>query len=737
MPLAELRKGISITVRKSPEYKEVVNRSVPSNLLQPSLEAGDYLIELERDWTALEKALATLEPQVAALKNEAADAAAKAKTAEALIAKFPAAKGRVEEMLNELKQAEAAFKPEESKKRCDEAKELARQITEIGKQATQKEEEIKKGLDEAIGLSASCNSKAQADVIKARYRDAIKAAGEISKLTKSVAEPRQKLARMAEAMKQGGPLKERVEQAQKKIEGEVETAKKDSTMANSAFNEAVSAALAFPNRRAALTGELAKMKTQFDLGKNDKLLPPPLKTRVGNLEQLLAGITPPKSPSVARLDEVMKPILAQLDQFMIQGRGTARVLEEALCQVDPMDAVVEEITSHVSGATIELSAAADLQAKADECIAKASQSPAPSDEVIVPDVTGLTDPAKMIAAGNQAGLKTSLVASTEPPATNGGGVVVRQNPLANTRAKRGEPLVIWLSQKKVAAATPSPIPTATVAASPKAPEEVTVPTIPAGVTVAEAKATLSAAGLAAGFNAKGGKPTVQDLEFKTTGAQDVPGGSKAKRGATVTVSIYQKYDATAAASPTPPTSPPPPPTPASGTMPDLTGLTLEQAVARLPAGMRIGSVEMGDKPPKPELALRIFGQTPAPGTKIDLKIPPAVTVKHYGSAQSTVGTGPERFDGSYTGSYTGADKGAVRFTVANGIIAISSPGRGTGQINQSGAASITGSGADGNSTYTFSGTFSIGSNGKAGAGGTWSGKQSGFSGSGTWSASRR
>jgi hypothetical protein len=172
-------------------------------------------------------------------------------------------------------------------------------------------------------------------------------------------------------------------------------------------------------------------------------------------------------------------------------------------------------------------------------------------------------------------------------------------------------------------------------------------------------------------------------------------------------------------------------------MPDLTGMTLEQAIAPLPAGMRIGSVEMGDKPPKPELALRIFAQTPAPGTKIDLKRPPAVTVKHYGSTQSTVGTGPERFDGSYTGSYTGADKGAVRFTVANGIIAITSPGRGTGQINQSGAASISGAGADGNSSYTFNGTFSIGSNGKAGAGGTWSGKQSGFSGSGTWSAARR
>ena len=44
-------------------------------------------------------------------------------------------------------------------------------------------------------------------------------------------------------------------------------------------------------------------------------------------------------------------------------------------------------------------------------------------------------------------------------------------------------------------------------------------------------------------------------------------------------------------------------------MPNLTGLTLEQAVARLPAKMEILSDEIGDKPPTPEKALTIFAQT--------------------------------------------------------------------------------------------------------------------------------
>ena len=104
-------------------------------------------------------------------------------------------------------------------------------------------------------------------------------------------------------------------------------------------------------------------------------------------------------------------------------------------------------------------------------------------------------------------------------------------------------------------------------------DEVIVPPIPAGKTVPEAKMTLRAAGLAAGFNAKGGRPDSKDLEFKTTGAQDPPGGSKAKRDAPVTVSIYQKYE--------PKTSPTPSPA-APSSMPDLTGKTLEQAVALAP-----------------------------------------------------------------------------------------------------------------------------------------------------------
>lgn len=736
VPLAELRKGISVNVRKTPEYKEVLNRSVPSNLLQPSLQAGRYLVQLDRNWSELEKALGALEARGAALKNEATASATQAKAVDAIVAKFPAAKGRVESILADLKKAQQVFDPKNVEKRCQEAAKLVEEIKGAKAEADKKEESLKKTIDEAIGLAAHCKSKADGDLIKSKHRDAIKNAGEVGALGKKAAEANGKLARLAEATKTGSTLDASLQEALDKIEGELAAAKKDESSARSQFIDGYATGRAIPGKRAALLDELNKLKTKFEVQKNEKVLPAELKTRIATLEQLITSISTPNAPEIAKLDDVMKPVLADLEKSAGEARSIVSSLKSAICTVQAMDDVVQDINSLVTSVTIELGAAAELPAKADACIA-ASQSPSPAaDEVTVPDMKSYTDPSKMIAAATQAGLKPSLVASNEAPAADGAGIVVRQNPLANAKAKRGDPLTIFLSQKKVTTA-PSPTPTPAPAAtpSPKATDEVAVPPMPAGATVAEAKATLSAAGLVAGFNAKGGKPDSKDLEFKTTSALDPPAGTKVKRGSTVTVSIYQKYEPTA--SPTPTATAMPSPTVASGTMPNLIGLTLEQAVARLPSPMRIGSDEAGLKPPKPELAMTIFAQTPQPGTKFDIRRPPVVAVKRYGSAQSTVGNGPERFDGTYTGSYSGDDKGAVRFSVSGGVIAITSPGRGTGQISQSGAASISGSGADGASHYSFSGTFSIGSDGRASAGGNWTGSQSGFTGHGSWSASRR
>lgn len=253
---------------------------------------------------------------------------------------------------------------------------------------------------------------------------------------------------------------------------------------------------------------------------------------------------------------------------------------------------------------------------------------------------------------------------------------------------------------------------------------VTVPSVSGAESIDYARTILNQAGFKSGFSAVKPDPT-KDKELSIS--HTTPGaGEKAKKGSLVTVFIFQKYEATPTPTPTA--------TPARTTaLPSLIGLTLEQAVSRLPSNMRIGSDEVGDAPPTPEQALTIFYQSPTGGALVDSTKPLSITVKRYGSAQSTL---VQKFDGTYVGSYRGDDKGSVRFNVAGGAITISSPGSGSGSVSAAGSASISGAGRDGNSSYSFTGTFAVGADGKATASGSWTGTQSGYSGSGTWSAAR-
>jgi len=118
-----------------------------------------------------------------------------------------------------------------------------------------------------------------------------------------------------------------------------------------------------------------------------------------------------------------------------------------------------------------------------------------------------------------------------------------------------------------------------------------------------------------------GKTAATDPTTPATPAPATPSGSPATPGPT-----------TASTASTPASSPKPGDT-AQGTMPNLVGLTLEQASTRLKGKMRIGGDEIGNKPPSPEKALTIFFQTPAAGSKLATDKETVVTVKRYGSAK--------------------------------------------------------------------------------------------------------
>ena len=108
-------------------------------------------------------------------------------------------------------------------------------------------------------------------------------------------------------------------------------------------------------------------------------------------------------------------------------------------------------------------------------------------------------------------------------------------------------------------------------------------------------------------------------------------------------------------------------------------------------------------------------------------------------ASTVFGQGPakSKYDGSYQGTYDGSfagnpAKGSVAFSVANGVIAVTDPGQGTGTVDSSGSATFSGSLGVGDVTCKFTGTFRSSS-----PSGSWSCAGSGQTGQGKWSADRQ
>jgi hypothetical protein len=139
------------------------------------------------------------------------------------------------------------------------------------------------------------------------------------------------------------------------------------------------------------------------------------------------------------------------------------------------------------------------------------------------------------------------------------------------------------------------------------------------------------------------------------------------------------------------------------------------AVSQFPAGIPISSTTPTPLPtptPTPE-------PTPTPAPTPTPSPSPSVV----------------QFDGRYEGSYGGDASGAVRFTVANGVITVTEPTSGTGTVASSGSASFGGSLAGGDGIQcSFSGVFQA-INGVAAATGGWSCVGQG-SASGSWTATR-
>lgn len=725
IPIAELRKGLMVNVKKKgSEYKEVINRSVPADLLSPRLEASKFSVELERDWTEVEKALTAFEAKVAAW-NADRNAAPSKEAESAFIEKALSARKRAEELYNEIDAAKTAFHiviaPGVAAEWCQTAKKLQEEIRKCDADAKQKTTEQKRLIDDAGKIAATCSTTAEVEQIRSSYRSAIKLLGEIGSINKKAVAHRDALMQHA---KESQAMKTQLADLQSKTGAIAEQAKIAEEAAKNAseqYGRFANLRKTFATRQVALKAEFAVLTVKYE--KDREQMPAPLRSRFDKIESSIDTnnvVDPYGEPQ--KIPESVTSAPAAIETFQTKAERALARYRTATCDIDDMHEMVNGLNETLTNASFEIGLAADLPGQADTCAAKVAATPTPSpsptpvsDEITVPDVSGFADPAAM-KAGAGPDMVGGIMATkaTPPPGTTK--LFASQDPPANSKAKRGSTLKIFIYQSLAAPSSPTPTPTP----SPSQSDEITVPDV-SGFN--DPKAMKAAAGPDLVGVIMATKATPPPGTTTLFASQDPPANTKAKRGSTLKIYIYQSL---AAATATPA---------ASGNMPSLIGLTLDQAVTRLTPNMTISSDEIGDKPPTPEQALTIFHQNPAAGNNIDATKPLVVIVKRYGSAKA-IATGKERFDGTYRGSYRGADKGAVRFTVSGGSIVITSPGSGSGHVSASGAASISGSGADGNSTYSFSGTFSVDADGNASASGRWSGQQQGFKGSGTWSAAR-
>jgi beta-lactam-binding protein with PASTA domain len=216
-------------------------------------------------------------------------------------------------------------------------------------------------------------------------------------------------------------------------------------------------------------------------------------------------------------------------------------------------------------------------------------------DVIVPNVMALGSEEEIHAVLKGAGLEPTVAPAGNAPSKEQAFKVKSQSQPAGAKVKRGTPVVVLRYGNFV-------------------PDTVRVPNLAVFDSVSEMKAALVHVGLKGNFVATKVKTPKPEKAFKHQAQTPVP-DDLVERGSVVTVYIYPKFEGDE-----------------KGKVPHVIDDSLESAVAKLEAaGLRVGSIDAGAKPPHPEKALRIYQQSPAGGAA--LPADKVVSLKQYGSAK--------------------------------------------------------------------------------------------------------
>ena len=659
-----LRQGIKVTVKRQGFNDH--ESTIGADLLKASTATRTYHVQLDLNWDELRKAIDALEPRVLAWNNNLTALHDLLQGIPKLQAEVTKIGQRATTVSNEIDQMRPKFSGVNGQTtvgmKCEEAAKLKKNIEDYSRKASEKEQAMRKALDEAKQLSASCAKAGDAEQIRKLHDQAIKLAGEIGGLEKKAVKDSNSLKDLA---KDQGETKDDLGDLKNKINDLAQDADQAEKVAESAGQVVIRAQKLNDSLKSgylALLAELDKLKKTFGLDKSTEGVPPDLLKRVDTMEKLLAKKTgdvfSPPSP------DLVHSIQAEASAIKNKEDNAEKILsgftrdKRNTCDIDSMDDTADSIGNIVSGSVIELGAAADLPAQANDCAKKVADA---ANEVEVPDLSILNDLGAMTRAADQAGMVLAPVATNSPPPRGSQRLFGPQNPPAKSKAKRRSPLTIIVYQKLVEQATPTPSGIAVVSPSPKptADDEITVPDVS---KFKDGDAMLAGAGpdmVGMLIALKDPPPAGKTGLFSH---QDPPSNTKSKRGQPLMIYIYQAI-AAASASASPNESPSPAVATKKGTMPNLRGKTIEQASGLLPSNCRIGSDEIGDKPKTASKALTIYHQYPPPGQNIAEGV--SVSIWRFGSADSTVESTPApNTDSSDTGDTGG--KGATDITNTTG-----------------------------------------------------------------------
>jgi beta-lactam-binding protein with PASTA domain len=381
--------------------------------------------------------------------------------------------------------------------------------------------------------------------------------------------------------------------------------------------------------------------------------------------------------------------------------------------------VVEKLEQNAIAIALAVRNTADLPQRAQECRAQAAANAAAAAANALPPGVAEVPDLSRVAPGAMAGFLQSrqlawggYVAAGPAPNPGQAGQFAGQSHAPGTRVAIGTPVSagFWGNYAAAPVAVPPPV------------MEVTVPNLAQYGTRWAIEDMIRAAGLVPVHSTMiGPAPRGREGQFV---AQDPPPGWRVARGTRVTFVTYADFSAPQQpiaqnvppigtgtqtnppgqqpTNPVPlianpqtqqqqqgggrPTNPVQPPTTQQVTsgVPNVVGQTLEQAQAILNrAGLRVGGIERGSRPPTPDWATRIYFQVPAAGSPLPGNR--AVALKQYGSMSETsavvpsgdgvclTSEGPLGCTGRFIGQYR-LDCTRIQPTLGQGILALGRDG---------------------------------------------------------------